>query len=214
MHATTKKVKLDHVTIFTEKLKSMTVEVGSDDVLSKLSSGDVASNEIYYHKICYINFRTQYRDTLQKKLNHANEQIKEKESLIKAMRFSQVVNHIYDQKRYESVSSSEVAELEKTYLNLLKNDSIEQTSHVPRFCESLLESIPEVEKRTIKKTKFYIFFSDDIGDVVFEEYIKPDDYIKLVNRVVRPIRNIMKSVKNEFTGNIPQAASSNLFQQN
>ena len=36
------------------------------------------------------------------------------------MRFSQVVNHIYDQKRYESVSSFEVAELEETYLNLLK----------------------------------------------------------------------------------------------
>ena len=74
------------------------------------------------------------------------------------MRFSQVVNHIYDQKRYESVSSFEVAELAKTYLNLLKNDNIEQTSHISRFCESLLESITEVEKRTIKKKALYIFF--------------------------------------------------------
>ena len=146
LHASVKKIKLDHVTIFTEKLNIMAVEVGNDDVLSKLSSGDVASNEIYYHKICHINFRTQYRDTLQKKLHDANEQIKEKESLIKAMRFSQVLNDIYDQKRYESVSSFEAAELEKTYLNLLKKDNIEQTSHVSRFCESLLESIPEVEK--------------------------------------------------------------------
>ena len=158
-HATTKKVKLDHVTILTEKLKSMAVEVGNGDVLSKLSSWDVASNEIYYHKICYINFRTQYRDTVQKKPNDANEQIKEKESLIKTMRFSQVVDHIYDQKRYESVSSFEVAELEKAYLNLLKNDNIEQTSHVSRFCESLLESIPEVEKRTIKKNFIYFFMT-------------------------------------------------------
>ena len=135
----------------------MVVQVGNDDALSKLSSGDVASNEIYYHKICYINFRTQYRDTLQKKFNDVNEQIKRKESLIKAMRFSQVVNHIYHQKRYESVSSFEVAELEKTYLNLLKNDNIQQTNHVSRFCESLLESVPKVEKRTITKT-LYIFF--------------------------------------------------------
>ena len=51
LHATAKDVKLDHVTIFKEKLKSMAVEVGSNDVLPKLSSGDVASNEIYYHKI-------------------------------------------------------------------------------------------------------------------------------------------------------------------
>ena len=92
LHATAKKVKLDHVTIFTEKLNSMAVE--PDDVLSKLSSGDVASNEIYYHKNCHINFRMQYRDTLQKKLNDANEQIKEKESFTKAMRFSQVVNQV------------------------------------------------------------------------------------------------------------------------
>ena len=98
MHATVKKIKLDHVTIFLEKSKSMVAEVGNDDVLSKLSSGDVALNEIYYHKICYINCCTRYRDTLQKKLNDVKEQIKEKESLIKAMRFSQVVNHIYDQK--------------------------------------------------------------------------------------------------------------------
>ena len=67
LHATTKKVKLDHVTIFTEKLKSMAVEVGNDYVLSKLSSGDVPSNEIYYHKIWHINFRTQYRDNFAKK---------------------------------------------------------------------------------------------------------------------------------------------------
>ena len=82
---------------------------------------------------------------MQKKLNDAKEQIKGKESLIEAMQFYQVVNHICDQKHYESVSSFEVAELEKTCLNLLIND-IEQTSYVSKFCKSLFESIPEVEK--------------------------------------------------------------------
>ena len=95
----------------------------------------------------------------EKKLNDANEQIKEKKNFIKAMQFSQVVNHIYNQKLYESVSSFEVAELEKTYLNLSKNDNIEQTSHVSRLCESLLESIPEVEKQTIKKNFIYFFLT-------------------------------------------------------
>ena len=82
---------------------------------------------------------------MQKKLNDAKEQIKGKESLIEAMQFYLVVNHICDQKHYESVSSFEVAELEKTCLNLLIND-IEQTSYVSKFCKSLFESIPEVEK--------------------------------------------------------------------
>ena len=67
LHATTKKVKLDHVTIFTDRLKSMRVEVGNSDILPTLSSRDITSNEIYYHKISYINVRTQYRDTLQKR---------------------------------------------------------------------------------------------------------------------------------------------------
>ena len=96
-----------------------------------------------------------------KGLNDANEQIKEKESLIKAKRFNQVVNDIYDQKNlcesYKSVSSFEVAELGKKYLNLLKNNYIEQTSHVSRFCESLLGSIPKVQKPTIKKNFIYFF---------------------------------------------------------
>ena len=103
-----------------EKLKSMALEVGNEDVLSKLSSEDVASNEIYYHKFCYINFCAQYRDTLQIKLNDANEQIKEKDSLIKTMQFRQVVNYIYDQKRFKSVCSFEVAELEKNILKSVK----------------------------------------------------------------------------------------------
>ena len=51
-----------------------------------------------------------------------------------------------------------VAELEKTYLNLLKNNNIEHTSDVSRFCESLLESIPEVQKPTIKKNFTYFIY--------------------------------------------------------
>ena len=62
-------------------------------------------------------------------------------------------------KCYEFVGSFEVAEIEKTYLNLLKNDNIEQTSHVSSFYESLLESIPEVEKRTIKTNFIYFFLT-------------------------------------------------------
>ena len=50
-----------------------------------------------------------------------------------------------------------VAELEKTYLNLLKNNNIEHTSDVSRFCESLLESIPEVQKPTIKNFIYFIY---------------------------------------------------------
>ena len=47
------------------------------------------------------------------------------ENLIKAMmRMSQIVNHVYDQKRYESISFFEVLLLKMSYLNLLRNDNI------------------------------------------------------------------------------------------
>ena len=58
---------------------------------------------------------------------------KNKENLVKAMRLIQIVNQVYDQEQYESVFSFEVSVLEKSYLNLLSNDNIIQTSHISRF---------------------------------------------------------------------------------
>lgn len=58
---------------------------------------------------------------------------KNKENLVKATRLIQIVNQVYDQEQYESVFSFEVSVLEKSYLNLLSNDNIIQTSHISRF---------------------------------------------------------------------------------
>ena len=55
---------------------------------------------------------------------------KNKENLVKAMRMSQIVNHVYDQKRYESISSFEISVLENSYLMLLSNDNVIQSSQV------------------------------------------------------------------------------------
>ena len=55
---------------------------------------------------------------------------KNKENLVKAMRLSQIINHVYDQKRYKSISSFEVSVLENSYLILLNNDNVIQSSQV------------------------------------------------------------------------------------
>ena len=68
--------------------------------------------------------------------------MKNKEYLVKAMKLKQIVNHAYDRKRYELISSFEVSVLEKFYLNLLNNNNITQTSNVSSFCNCLLDSIP------------------------------------------------------------------------
>ena len=41
-----------HVYDFTEKIKNMALFLDDLEIFSKLSTGNVASSEIYYHKIC------------------------------------------------------------------------------------------------------------------------------------------------------------------
>ena len=199
LHATKEKVDPKHVAGFTEKLKRMASVLENTQVLSKLSLGDVASNEVYYHRNCYKAFCFQYEQITLKKSDCEKYNQKAKEQLIKATRFNQIVNYVYDKKRYESVNSFEVASLEKLYIELLSHDNIEQTSHVSRFAENLLDSIPEVEKRVVNK-KNVIFFSKDVDDFLFDEYMEPNDFIKTMNRIALPIRKAMKNIKNEFSG--------------
>ena len=158
LHATSKRVNLNHVFFFIKKLKGMASVLEDNEFLSKLISGDVASNELYYHKSCYKTFLSRYQQQISKKLNSNKEMRKNKENLVKAMRLSQIVNQVYDQEQYESVSSFEVFVLEKSYLHLLSNNNIIQTSHISRFYDFPLDSIPDVEKRTINNKLFIIFF--------------------------------------------------------
>ena len=166
LHATSKKVNLKHAFSSTEKFNPLNASVAL----------------IYYHKSCYKIFLSRYQQIIYKKLNSDKEMMENSKKLVKAMRLSQIVNHVYDQKRYESISSFEVSALEKSYLNLLSNDNIIQTSHVSRFCDLLLDSIPAAKKRTINN-KLFIIFSDDVEAVLSDDFIKPEDFVKLVNKV-------------------------------
>ena len=186
----------------------MALVLEENEVLSKLSSGDVASNELYYNKSCYKIFLSRYQQAISKKLNSNKEMMKNKENLVKAMILSQIVNQVYDQKRYESVFSFEVSVLEKLYLNLLSNDNIIQTSHVSRLCDLLLDSITDLEKRTINNKLLIIFF-DDLEDVLFDEFIDLEDFVKLVDKVVNPIRKAMENINNKFSGNLVQNCQQN-----
>lgn len=124
LHSTSKNIHLRHVFSFTQKLKGMTLVLGKNKVLSKLSSGDLAPNELFYHRSCYKTFLPRYHQKISKKLNSNKEMMGNNENLIKTMRLSQIVNHVYDQKQYETISFFEVSILERSYLNLLKNDHI------------------------------------------------------------------------------------------
>ena len=58
--ATKLTTKSNHVKDLTAKWIEMTIKLNHEPVLRLLSSGDVASNELYYHDKCYDTIRYQY----------------------------------------------------------------------------------------------------------------------------------------------------------
>ena len=59
-HAKITQVYRQHVDKVSEQLRSMALFLNGFNVLSKLSSSDVASNELFYHSKCYKTFTNRY----------------------------------------------------------------------------------------------------------------------------------------------------------
>ena len=76
----------------------MTLVLGKNKVLPKLSSGDLAPNELFCHRSCCKTFLSRYHQKISKILNSNKEMMGNNENLIKTMRLSHV-NHVYDQKQ-------------------------------------------------------------------------------------------------------------------
>ena len=43
-----------------------------------------------------------------------------------------------------------------------------------------------------------------MDDVLFDEFIDPEDFVKLFNKVVNPIQKTMENFNNKFSGNLVQ----------
>ena len=69
-HAKRTKNDMKHVPSLTKKWKDMAKVINDDVLLRKLSDGDVAAKELYYHKpevkTCLQTFKSQYDQALQK----------------------------------------------------------------------------------------------------------------------------------------------------
>ena len=63
-HATTFSTNSDNLTSFTDKLRVMATTLCDSSIVSKLLSGDVNSNELYYHLPCYTNYCRKYDKAL------------------------------------------------------------------------------------------------------------------------------------------------------
>ena len=68
MHTTSEKVNEKHVQNFTEKLSEKALKLNDSHVLTKLSTGNVATNEIFYHKRCLKTFDNKYNAVVNSEL--------------------------------------------------------------------------------------------------------------------------------------------------
>ena len=71
-HASKAAVDKQHVKKTTEKIKTMATDLDNKPILAKLSSGDILSNELNYHKSCYKDFVNKYN---QKSLAGSNREV-------------------------------------------------------------------------------------------------------------------------------------------
>ena len=71
-HASKAAVDKQHVKKTTEKTKTMATDLDNKPILAKLSSGDILSNELNYHKTCYKDFVNKYN---QKSLAESNREV-------------------------------------------------------------------------------------------------------------------------------------------
>ena len=195
--ATSTKVNHKHVEDFTEKLKTMASYLQETNVLAKLTSGDVISNELFYHTKCQVNFLNRYNRT---KLLENKSPSEKNLDYTKSLALNQIVIHIYENGRSNPNVTYEIVKVENIYKELLKeyeiDYEIDYDTHSTRFAEKLLSRIPELERK-VHKNKIYIRFKEN--DVV-KDTLDPDKFHQSVNNVIFPIRKMVSEWKNEFNG--------------
>ena len=122
-HAKRNKANSSHVHSITQKWIEMAKITGDDELLRILSTGDVASNEVFYHKPaikgCLQLFERKYE-----KINDKENRESEIESEIKWKKLcalNKIYFHISEEERTHPSSVFEVKALEAMYIDLLKN---------------------------------------------------------------------------------------------
>ena len=89
-HATKKDVDSRHNEELTEKWRTMAVKFGNNSLLSLLSRGDLAANEIYYHRNCYIEMVNECN-----RCDRLNNSENVDRNWKKARGFDKVINYIF-----------------------------------------------------------------------------------------------------------------------
>ena len=100
---------------------------GNENLLKLLSAGDLATNELYYHRDCYKELVNEYN---RKSADNSSKETDD--SWIKATAFSTLVDYILLEEEANPGSVFKVIDLENIYVEQLKKYGIKEASHTTR----------------------------------------------------------------------------------
>ena len=111
-HATKNKVDINHLSNLTEKWKTMAAKLGYREPLSQLSSGDIVSNELYYHKStiknCYVQFCNEY-----KRASKTSDEDEANNKWLKALALNKIIYYVTETGKSNNVNSFKVKVIQK-----------------------------------------------------------------------------------------------------
>ena len=116
-----------------------------NELLSRLVSGDIVSDELYYHKSkiknCYVEF------------NNSHQKVK----LERALSLNKILCHIIETERSNTGSIFKAKGLEDMYIALLTEHNISYEGHIKHFVERIMLQLPLLEKGAIHKQVYLVF---------------------------------------------------------
>ena len=135
-------------------LRTMASEMDDNEMLTKLSSGDLVAIEAKYHFSCLTKFRNRYRSYLPEK----NKTTIEKYEQAKARTFVELIPYI-ECAIEEGAYLFKVKELHEMYQNRLKDIGYGFEVNKNAFKESILRHFEEygLQERSDSKNKIFVF---------------------------------------------------------
>ena len=171
----------DHLRSITNKWKQMAAVIKHDNVLCKLSSGDVSNNEMFYHNRCLNKYSRLYNSMVSKPSTASVN-----EEWIKELSLNKLLLHMKDIESTKPGTVFVVGELESMYAESLEGYGINWSCHVSRFANLLIQRTPGLLKG-ICSGKVSVFFDSAVPSVVKS----PEEFFDSLVQVVGPIRKAM-----------------------
>ena len=167
LRATQADINTVHNHELTTKQKEMAAKVGNSPLFNLLAQGDLASNEIYYHRHCYNDM---VRNCEKLETGESIMDVKCKKAAI----FDSIVSHILDAEAENPGSSFAARQLNSKYVEQLQIHGIQEKVNT-RLVKSLLE--------------LHIETTDDKTRLVFKRKVK-----ELIGEHVKCLDDLLFSV--------------------